>query len=464
MNEPDQLIERYLDGDFTPADRKRLSALVVEDATVRERVRAAIELHGTLLVLADKRVACSTETDNLSVFPMKYAPGQPAVAPQPAFPRFAWALAACFVLSFGVFAWQFFAAKPPNAVARLTTDALIDWADAKRPDRNGWLERGVYRLRAGTVRLQTEAGAIVSIAAPAEFELIESDVLRLLNGKLLARMLRDESTLKVMANGLNVVDLGTAFGINTSANGPSLLSVLDGKVELLDSSSNSNAVREIVTAGHSLMFTHDNPPESAVRVTFDGKSFEDLWPLTLGVNAMSNLVRFLAPGPYNNPMVEFKSDNRIYLMPERQGVQLDSPLLFEARRSDREIHMPDYAPASIPAGQRVDSYLLFFNPASSSIEHPISISGRITFNRPILGLIFRQDALFYKSDDQVGVKGLNYRTSTGNRGLEVMPEALPARDIIEVSADGRQLFFNLSVSDLRDQLRVILEADGGDLP
>mgnify|MGYP001250011921 CR=1 FL=1 len=458
MNEADKLIHDYLEGRLDHAGRRRLSELVVTDAIVRARVQAAAETHGLLLTLADYKAARTGSPQKVTAFPRPAENERPATDRnlRPILVAAGIAAAVAIVAFLGL---QFrHPGKPAGAVARLASDKIIDWAAGAKPDREGWILPGTYRLQAGTVRLQTEAGAIVSIAAPAEFEFLSADVLRLRSGKLLARMLREESKLSVLANGLNVQDLGTAFGINTSTHGASLLSVLDGKVELLNQV--PDHPNQIVTAGHSMLLGPNNHSGSPVSVAFDRITFEDLWPLTLGVDAMSNLIRFLPPGPYDNPMAEFRNDTKIFLMPERQGVHLSSPLLIEARRSGREVLTPNYAPSTLPAGQRVDSYLLFFNPASASIAHPLSISGQITFNRPIIGLIFRRDEHLYRSDEQVGVPGLNYRAETGWRGLEVAPDELPAQDIVEVSADGRQLFFNLSVSDQRDQLRVILRADG----
>lgn len=461
MNETDQLIQRYLDGQLSTEERRLLSKQVCADAETRRRLREAAEIHGLLLTLADyKKAQFENESDAASPFaeiPLDYPRKANLWRKAKVFIAVVSSIAACLV--FGIILWTGYGVgKPSSAVARLTADNFLDWNDGKKPDRHGWLERGRYCLGAGTARIQTEKGAIVSITAPAEFELVEADVIRMRSGKLLARMLGEDSKLNVIANGLDVVDHGTAFGLNTSPYGPSLLTVLDGSIELRRSSSIQD--HELVMAGQSMLLEPNTPPESALHVTFDPTTFEDLWPLTLGVESMSSLVRFLPPGPYDVPMSEFQSDSRIFLMPEQMGVELPEPLMIEAYRSGRELEENEEALLSIPAGRRIDSYLMFFNPANSSTEHPVSISGKISFNRPIIGLILLEDELFYQSDKRVGLPGLNYGASSGRRGLEVHRQAKPARDIIEVSEDRRQLYFHLSVGHLRDQLRVILEADG----
>jgi hypothetical protein len=461
MNETDYLIQRYFDGELTLDERRRLSDLVSTDPEACKRLREASEIHGLLLTLADCKAAQQENMDEAMPVYSEIAANSPKTSLRKR--KRAWlvatslAIAASAVMGI-ILCIEYVAPKPSSAVARLTTNQFLDWHGGKKPNRHGWLDRGNYYLRAGTARLQTEAGAIVSITAPAEFEIVEADVIRMSSGKLLARMLGEESKLNVIANGLDILDHGTAFGLNTSNYGPSLLTVLDGSIELQRASPNHD--NKIVTAGQSMLFAPNGPPESAVRVAFDPTSFEDLWPLTLGVETLSNLVRFLPPGPYHDPMSEFKSDSRIFLMPEQMGLKLVEPLNVEAYRSSRELEESARGPLNIPAGQRIDSYLLFFNPANSSTEHPISISGKISFNRPIIGLILCEEDVFYQSDKLVGLPGLNYSATTGRRGLEVHQKAKPARDIIEVSADGKQLYFHLCVGHLRDQLRVILQADG----
>lgn len=460
MNEIESLIHDYLEGQLDEAGRRRLSALVISDPAVRKQLGTAGQIHGLLLTLADYKAARAGLQQQIVPFPSVATPARGKVRrPLRRIASVAGIAAAAVLTILGVYLYK--PGKPRGAVARFSSDRIVEWGAGKKPDRNGWVLPGSYHLQSGSVRLQTEAGVIVSMVAPAEFEFVSADEIRLHSGKLLARMLREDSRLSVMANGLNVEDLGTVFGINTSANHSSLLSVLDGQVRLFDKGVGDPG--KIVSAGHSMLLKPDNTSGAPVSVAFDRTTFEDLWPLNLGVRALSNLIRFLPPGPYDNPMEEFRSDTRIFLMPERQGTRLASPLLVEAQRSGRELFAAGYAPTSLPIGERVDSYLLFFNPANASIAHPLSISGQITFNRPILGLIFRHDENLYRSDSQVGVPGLNYRASTGWRGLEVATDELPAQDVIEVSADRRQLFFNLSVSDQRDQLRVILKADGRDL-
>lgn len=461
MNDVDSLIQRYLDGQLSTEERRLLSEKVCADPEICRRLREAADIHGLLLTLADYKKAqlgnFPEAVSNFPEVPLKLRATVRRRRKAKIFIALVSAMAAC--AAFGLIVWTGYgASKPSSAVARLTTDHFLDWHDGKKPDRHGWLDRGHYYLRAGTARLQTEKGAIVSITAPAEFELVEADMIRMRSGKLLARMLAEDSKLNVIANGLDVVDHGTAFGLNTSPYGPSLLTVLDGSIELRGSSAKEDT--KLVMAGQSMLLEPNTPTESALRVTFDPSTFEDLWPLTLGVETMSSLVRFLPPGRYDDPMSEFQSDSRIFLMPEQMGVELPEPLMIEAYRSGRELEESKMPLLSIPAGRRIDSYLVFFNPANSSTEYPISISGKITFNRPIIGLILLEDELFYQSDKRVGLPGLNYGASSGRRGLEVHRQAKPARDIIEVSEDRRQLYFHLSVGHLRDQLRVILEADG----
>jgi hypothetical protein len=453
MGESEQLIARYIDSGMSEIDRARLSELVRTDPTVRERLKEAARLHGLLLKWSQDRAARVSGQRDLITFPETKAEKRKNGRRLRRFRPALLAMAASLLILLGL-ASQWRAFRPNTAVARVTSESELFWGEGTKPESSGWLSRGKYQLRAGVARIQTESGAIISMAGPASFEFADAGELRLHSGKIVARMLSGSSKLRVVANGLDVVDLGTAFGVNTDATDGSLLSVLDGQVAVRAVEQTGKA--QVISAGSSIRLALGDGLRPTA-VTFDRVTFADLWPLTLGVDAVSSLVRFLPPGPYDNPLVEYRSDTHIFLMPERQGIELTEPVLMDAYRTNREVLAPGATPIPL-SDQRVDSYLLFFNPANASIAQPISFSGQITFNRPIIGLIFR-DRELESSDAALGVAGLNYRAPSGRRGLESLPTDLPAQDFVQVSADGRRLFFNLHVSFERDQLRVILKSE-----
>jgi hypothetical protein len=181
--------------------------------------------------------------------------------------------------------------------------------------------------------------------------------------------------------------------------------------------------------------------------------------LTVGINEASRLVEFLPPGPLLKPLREYQGNDRLFLFPERQTVVTDRPI--EIDLSGEAPVWPD-SPASpypLPRGQRVDSYLVFFQPEAAK-GAPNKLKGEITFQRPVLGVICSDRGLD-ESDVVLGDKTANYLAPGERRGLEEADKehyrgnTLP-HDSLRLSADRRTLYFDFYVSIEREQIRVIV--------
>ena len=126
-------------------------------------------------------------------------------------------------------------------------------------------------------------------------------------------------------------------------------------------------------------------------------------------------------------MDAFTHDQNVYLLLERHGVELVGPMAvtfaqpLQGTKSAYESHV-----RMLPAGTRVDSYLLHFNSSSR-----IGIAeGEIEFERPIVGVIARGTQLNY-SDKILGLEGLAYeRRDASLRGLKSGTKEVPSPDVI----------------------------------
>ena len=104
--------------------------------------------------------------------------------------------------------------------------------------------------------------------------------------------------------------------------------------------------------------------------------------------------------------------SRIEVIPEETGVLLDEAMAVTFR-SPGNYRYFEAGDQTIPAGTKVDSYLLHFRSAKGE-----PIRGVIKFDRPIVGLICATDQL-EATDALVGLKGVNFPTAkSGFRGLE----------------------------------------------
>lgn len=103
---------------------------------------------------------------------------------------------------------------------------------------------------------------------------------------------------------------------------------------------------------------------------------------------------------------------------------------------------------TIAAGTFVDVFFLHSDPIGSTL---IELSGSVTFNRDILGVIISNERLD-ASDDPLGHPGTLYPTGLDNRGTAVNSEMF---DSITLSSDLRTLSVDMRVGSVIDQVRVL---------
>lgn len=104
-----------------------------------------------------------------------------------------------------------------------STDGNIHAGDALRP--------GMVAIETGLVQIEFFCGATVVLQGPAEFELLSVDTARIHSGRLRAQVPPAARGFKVLVNEMEVVDLGTDFGLSVSPNKADV-HVFDGEVEL----------------------------------------------------------------------------------------------------------------------------------------------------------------------------------------------------------------------------------------
>lgn len=125
---------------------------------------------------------------------------------------------------------------------------------------------------------------------------------------------------------------------------------------------------------------------------------------------------------------------------EQSGVVLQGPLTV----------LSGIAPSptqtvTIPAGTAVDSYYLHYHPGVSD-----SITGSITFDQPVLGVIRNGNDL-QSTDSDLGATGTEYGGTGGARG------SLEANDSVFVDPSSNTVTVNLNVSgNFRDDVRIVL--------
>jgi len=348
--------------------------------------------------------------------------------------------------------------EPPRdgstpAIATLEYTSHARWGSEERVlgDRIG---KGKLHLEIGLARLDFRNGATVTLQGPAEFEILSTDKTVLSSGILTASIPESAVGFKVLTPAMDVVDLGTAFGVSVGADGETDVCVFEGEVEvsLTDGADTPQLVRE----GNAVRSRPN--ADSIDTVDYSTERYEDAWPVTSGVLQATGLMKFVSPGPDFVPG-RYEDSERILVFHERSQVLLRSDLKVNVTEPGQYIRVRRRNKQAIAAGQVIRSYLLQLNPIGEFTRDETNgarVIGQITFDRPILGLIGATTHLI-RTDELLGNPLGNYGDT--RRGIEpTRPDDLPdsGRDNVTLSRDLRTLSLDLSASSAVDQIRVVV--------
>lgn len=381
-------------------------------------------------------------------------------------------LAACLVVAFSCW-WQFStnqrlanqvvkttdevagSVRNVNVATYATVVQLADaqWADGDALAVGDRVSAGAVQLEVGIVHLQFDSGVGVTLEGPAHFEVTSSEVTRLQSGVLTATVPPGAEGFRVDTPSAQVVDLGTAFGIDQRADGTSTVSVFDGEVEIVRTEESG---KRLLIEGESVELDVDG---SISDVKFASQPFEKLWPTASGIAGSTGAFRFAPPWPRR--LSQIQSDTEIIVLPEGYARKLGSPCPLDMTDSER-------SKSSIPTGRRVRSYLLQFNPVDPTGQEAASkepgsrmrrIEGSITFDRPVIGMIVSSETLNV-TDELFSLRRGPVRPF--KRGLELSQPR--TADAVSLSEDRHTLTLELAVfNQFSDHVRVMVDASLGDV-
>ena len=352
--------------------------------------------------------------------------------------------------------WPYASSQRDEASTGLATLSYASQARWESGERalGEWLGIGRLNLEVGLARLDFSNGATVTLQGPAEFEILSANKTILKSGILTASMPESAIGFEVLTPAIDVVDLGTAFGVSVGADGETDVCVFEGKVEV--SLSDGVDMPRLVREGNAV---RSRPKADAINsVDYSIERYEDAWPVTSGVLQATGLMKFVSPGPDFVPG-RYEDSDHILAFPERSRVLLKSDLEVNVTEPGQYIRVRRWGKRSIAAGQMVRSYLLQLNPIGEFTRGEVSgarVIGQITFDRPILGLI-GGTTLLTSTDEQLGHPLGDYGDT--RRGIEpTRPDDLPdsGRDNVTLSRDRRTLSLDLSASSAVDQIRVVV--------
>lgn len=237
----DEAVAGVCHGSAAEAQMRALNELLRSDSKACDEYLLRIELHTRLSSNPDlfsqltaQAASCRLD-NNKPASRARILPLHPLVPPRRRGLAQVLALAACLVLvAWGV--WSMWFKNPgatSTAVAMLTRTVDAQWGQTRvAPRVGGALDPGTLRLRSGLAQVVFYSGARMVIEGPAELQIVSSVEAFCPSGRLLLEVPPPAHGFRLKTAQLNVVDLGTSFGINADGS-QSEVHVFKGKVELV---------------------------------------------------------------------------------------------------------------------------------------------------------------------------------------------------------------------------------------
>ncbi len=333
------------------------------------------------------------------------------------------------------------------------TDAIWNCEPKEIPALGTSLRQGkVLALKSGFIQIRFKSRAVVTIEGPANFSLSGENAGSLDVGKLTADVPTVAHGFAVASPNAIFVDRGTRFGVEVDPKGKTTMQVFQGLVEVRQDSGE----KYTLATGESVQVDKKG---AIVRRPFNRKRFaSEKFEVEMApapdITRLSGDIQLVKAMPRALAMNTFQNSSHIVLFCEQKGVTLPEAVsvdIVAPGTGDITCH----APGSVPSGKRVDSYLLHFDPSEDKHYSGADLSGQITFDRQVLGIIATTPG-FDRTDDFLGVRGIRYGDEP-SRGIEV-PARQVKNDIVTLSADRCTVRVKCRATNGYDQLRVLVSA------
>lgn len=462
---PEERIDQYLLGQATAEDVRVLNESLTKDEQLRKLYRFRVALEGGY-----REAAIRGESSE----PMVGLSSANAQAKQSSGKNFLYGFAVAaaslaVVALLVVSPWSLFNRETPTSgasgspVARLVASVDADWQDIE-PMPGALLEAGSFWLAAGTVELEFNRGARVTLQGPSSFELKNAHLLHVSSGNLVAKIPEEAIGFTITTDEAEVVDLGTEFGLRVSDGGQTEVHVIEGLVEVFErEDSSKRSVKGIRMEGGQAIRWKVGEAEELRSETIAVRSSRGVLgsrqPSDLGLAFLQGNIRLKET--VSRTDLKRQATSWIEVIPEKSGVLLEEEIPVTLV-SPGNFRLFGDSGHTIPAGTKVDSYLFHFRSTQSTPIH-----GVIKFDQKIVGLICEASQLA-ASDSIVGRHGVQYPVASKRyRGLEPhVPFENPdpdkgggwTADEVTVSQDMQTLGLSVNVNPVRgvDQLRVLV--------
>lgn len=444
------LIGGYLDDVLTNDQQVELAAWIEADIANAEQFAEAVFLDNR--IHAEVNAARFKDMANLVHPPIHSSPIRQT------WTQIAVALVVCTLVAVGVVLWhsqgdqQQLATDGSKSTVESSFVSVAQivgaaWNEGSKLNIGDRLSSQTIQLRSGFLRLAFDDGVEVTLQGPAEYELIAAGKTKLTSGLLTATVPSGAEGFTVDTPTAEVVDLGTAFGIDIQENGISRVSVFEGEVEVGIPGSTE---KRLLSEGEAVRVGGEKSIEA---VDFNAEPFTKVWPVSSGIERSTDAFRFVPPWPPQQRFV--RSDEDIFIAPEGHVATLANALRVNISVPGNYSREGDLTVSELPSGQKVRSFALFFHPEKAGRRTPPKeVTGSIAFDTPVLGLIVLRDELQASARrfTRNGPRNINE-----SQQLELTGDN--DSDVITLSEDRRTVTVKLtSPARFAELMRVIVDA------
>lgn len=212
-------IDRSLDGQLSPGEWDALQEAVIRDPELCREYVERRWIHALLEAEGDTLPALLEEPQ--------------WVKPAPVIRPVAWLAAAAAVVLFGASVVLFLQGRPAPVVATLIEAENCRWAGSDLPTVEGaGLSAGTLALTEGMATIRFKSGATVTLEAPSVLEVESAMRCRLVEGSVVADVPESAHGFTIDTAKMEVIDLGTRFGVTTTPLGDSNVFVFEGEVKV----------------------------------------------------------------------------------------------------------------------------------------------------------------------------------------------------------------------------------------
>lgn len=244
-------IDRSFDDQLTPAEWDALQQAVIADPELRREYVKQRWIHALLETDSETLPSLFAETGSV---PAAKAAARPLL----------WFSAAAALIFFAATIFLMFDRRDDAIVATLIEAKGCRWAGSDLPTVEGaGLSTGTLSLMEGMATIQFRSGATVTLEAPSVLVVESAMKCRLVEGSVVADVPESAHGFTIDTAQMEVIDLGTRFGVTSTPLGNSNVFVFEGEVKVRQGESPE---AKHLLAGHVLVGATDAQSDADLEV------------------------------------------------------------------------------------------------------------------------------------------------------------------------------------------------------